>query len=66
MQYLIWYNTRKAHRSLNKQPPLKYFLNNFILPQKSNMLWTLTKSTSPKQKREMIVDYRIIEWLRDE
>ena len=26
MKYLIWYNTRKAHRSLNNKPPLRYYL----------------------------------------
>jgi len=43
MDYLIWYNTEKPHRGIGKIPPLRYYLNNFITPQKSNMLWTLTK-----------------------
>ena len=42
MDYLIWYNTEKPHRGIGKLPPLRYYLNNFITPQKSNMLWTLT------------------------
>ncbi len=42
MKYLIWYNTEKAHRGLNKLSPLAYYVNNFIPAQKSNMLWTLT------------------------
>jgi putative transposase len=43
MEYLIWYNTEKPHRSIGKLPPLKYYLDNFFKPkQKSNMLWTLT------------------------
>lgn len=43
MEYLIWYNTEKPHRSIGKLPPLKYYLNNFFKPkQKSDMLWTLT------------------------
>jgi transposase InsO family protein len=43
MEYLIWYNTERPHRSIGKLPPLKYYLNNFFKPkQKSNMLWTLT------------------------
>jgi transposase InsO family protein len=43
MDYLIWYNTEKPHRSIGKIPPLRYYLDNFITPpQKSNMLWTLT------------------------
>lgn len=45
MQYLIWYNTEKQHKSLNKQVPLRYFLDQYILsPQKSNMLWTTTNN----------------------
>lgn len=43
MEYLIWYNTKKPHRSLNRLPPLRYYLNNFIDDAKqSNMSWTLT------------------------
>jgi putative transposase len=42
MDYLIWYNTEKPHRGIGKLPPLRYYLDNFITPQKSNMLWTLT------------------------
>jgi putative transposase len=42
MNYLIWYNTEKPHRGIGKLPPLRYYLNNFVPPQKSNMLWTLT------------------------
>ena len=42
MEYLIWYNTEKPHRSIGKLPPLRYYLDNFVIPQKSNMLWTLT------------------------
>ena len=44
MDYLIWYNTEKPHRGIGKLPPLRYYIDNFIAPQKSNMLWTLTKS----------------------
>ena len=45
MKYLIWYNTEKPHRSLNKLSPLRYYLNNYINNiKKSNMLWTLTSS----------------------
>ena len=43
MDYLIWYNTEKPHRGIGKLPPLRYYLNNFAPPRKSNMLWTLTK-----------------------
>ena len=42
MEYLIWYNTEKVHRGIGKLPPLRYYLDNFVTPQKSNMLWTLT------------------------
>jgi putative transposase len=42
MDYLIWYNTEKPHRAIGKLPPLRYYLNNFVTPQNSNMLWTLT------------------------
>lgn len=45
MEYLIWYNTEKPHRGIGKIPPLRYYLDNFVLPQKkSNILWTLTKT----------------------
>ena len=44
MDYLVWYNTEKPHRAIGKLPPLRYYLNNFTTPQKSNMLWTLTAS----------------------
>jgi len=44
MQYLIWYNTEKAHRSIGNIPPLRYYIDKFLTPsQKSNMLWTLTR-----------------------
>ena len=42
MDYLVWYNTEKPHRGIGKLPPLRYYLNNFVTPKKSNMLWTLT------------------------
>jgi transposase InsO family protein len=43
MEYLIWYNTEKPHRSIGKLPPLRYYWDNFVTsPKKSNMLWTLT------------------------
>jgi len=44
MRYLVWYNTEKPHRGIGKLPPLRYYLDNFVTPQKSNMLWTLTTS----------------------
>jgi hypothetical protein len=43
MQYLIWYNTERPHRSIGCIPPLRYYLDRFFTcPQQSNMLWTLT------------------------
>jgi putative transposase len=42
MDYLIWYNTERPHRSIGKLPPLRYYLDNFTIPLQSNMLWTLT------------------------
>jgi putative transposase len=42
MDYLIWYNTEKPHRGIGKLPPLRYYLDKFVTPQQSNMLWTLT------------------------
>ena len=44
MNYLVWYNTEKPHRGIGKLPPLRYYLDNFVTPQKSNMLWTLTRT----------------------
>lgn len=43
MEYLIWYNTEKPHRSIGKVPPLRYYLDKFVSPHQSNMLWTLTR-----------------------
>jgi putative transposase len=43
MDYLIWYNTEKPHRGIGNLSPMRYYLNKFIPPNKSNMLWTLTK-----------------------
>lgn len=42
MKYLLWYNTEKPHRSIGKVPPLSYFINTFIQPEESEMLWTVT------------------------
>ena len=44
MEYLIWYNTEKPHRGIGNSSPLRYYLDNYFKPpEKSNMLWTLTK-----------------------
>ena len=43
MEYLVWYNTEKPHRGIGNLSPLRYYIDNFLIPpQKSNMLWTLT------------------------
>jgi transposase InsO family protein len=43
MDYLIWYNTEKAHRGIGNISPLRYYIDNFLIPsKKSNMLWPLT------------------------
>ena len=42
MDYLIWYNTEKPHRGIGNLAPMRYYVNNFSPPNKSNMLWTLT------------------------
>jgi uncharacterized membrane protein len=41
MNYLIWYNTENPHRGIGKKP-LRYYLEKFATPEKSNMLWPLT------------------------
>jgi len=43
MEYLIWYNTERSHRSIGNVPPLRYYIDKFLAPsKKSNMLWPLT------------------------
>jgi putative transposase len=42
MDYLIWYNTEKPHRGIGNLSPMRYYLDKFISPDQSNMLWTLT------------------------
>lgn len=44
MGYLLWYNTEKPHKTLNKAPPLRYYVDAFLNPEESNMLWTPTNS----------------------
>jgi len=52
MEYLIWYNTEKPHRGIGKKPPLRYYLDNFVInPKKSNMCWTLTSGCLIWQKK---------------
>jgi len=47
MEYLLWYNTQKPHRSLGNLPPLKYYLLSSGLPNpQSNMYWTPTGGTT--------------------
>ena len=43
VEWLIWYNTKRGHKSLGYQPPLRYYLNNHAQdPAQSKMLWTRT------------------------
>jgi transposase InsO family protein len=43
MDFLIWYNTKRPHWSLNLKSPMNYLLEELNLPLvKSNMLWTDT------------------------
>jgi putative transposase len=44
MGYLIWYNMEKPHRGIGNLSPMRYYLDNFLPPDQSNMLWTLTGS----------------------
>ena len=45
MEYLLWYNTEKPHRSIGKLPPLRYYWDNFVTsPKKSNTSWTLIRT----------------------
>ena len=44
MEYLMWYNTEKPHRGIGKLSPMRFYLDNFLPPDQSNMLWTLTYS----------------------
>jgi len=37
VDWLLWYNTRRPHSSLNKQSPVQYLINNLGF---SRMLWT--------------------------
>lgn len=39
MDWLLFYNTKRPHHTLNNLPPLKYIINTFGF---SNMLWTYT------------------------
>ena len=43
MEYLVWYNTKRPHWSLNLKSPLRYIIEKY-LPKESNMLWTNTNS----------------------
>lgn len=45
MEYLLWHNTEKTHKTLNKQPPLEYLANRINQRANlSNMLWTPTEN----------------------
>jgi hypothetical protein len=40
----MWYNTEKPHWGIGDFSPMRYYLDNFFLPARSNMSWTLTLS----------------------
>ena len=43
MDFCLCYNIEKPHKGLNKMPPLKYYVNEFVKqPSQSNMSWTST------------------------
>jgi len=42
MRYLLWYNTEKPHRAIGNVAPLRYYLDKFATPPRSNIPWTLT------------------------
>lgn len=43
VNYMLWYNTKKPHAGLGKDPPLQYFLKYYVKNKfKSNMLWDST------------------------
>ena len=49
VDYLLWYNTKKPHASLNFDTPLNYAISSFNLnPKKSIMLRDLTKTLQLK------------------
>jgi len=60
------HGTSKAIEAYGVPKPTIYRWKKTLSNNKGNLISLIPKSTSPKQKREMIVDYRIIEWLRDE
>jgi putative transposase len=41
--WLLWYNTTRPHKSLNWQPPLRYYVDHYLKdPRQSRMSWTTT------------------------
>jgi len=36
IDYLLWYNTEKIHLSLDKQTPMNYYINKFLLKRKKS------------------------------
>ena len=43
MDYLLWYNTKRPHWSLNLKSPMQFITSKY-LPSESNMLWTNTSN----------------------
>ncbi len=59
MEYLLWYNAERPHRSIGKSPPLRYYLDNFVKdPDQSNMYWTLTPPDKSTLGRDKIASNR--------
>ena len=49
MNYLIWHNTEKPHKGINRLSPLRYYLDtNDLESYESKMLWDSTKAEKVK------------------
>lgn len=44
IDYLLWYNAERPHKSLKYLPPLKYYVDTLDEKHQSNMLWTSTNA----------------------
>ena len=53
IEWLLWYNTKRPHQSLNDQAPLKYYVSNFLslaAAENSHMWWTCTNPFNKERK----------------
>lgn len=48
IDYLIYYNMKRPHQSLNYLTPMEYIVSNYLLGEKSNMSWTTTPALKLK------------------